>query len=488
MWNLTIRSPLGEPLEYTLKPGKNTIGRRANNDIVIADPSASRLHAVLIYDENTEIVTIEDQDSTNGSFVNRDRLITPRTLGPNDSIRIGEHIMTLWNQKQIPGQTHATPDTLKITRDLVLESLDHHAVLLYEVASRLNTVLDLDTALNEVSKLVKIPMGADKCEVILAENFDHLADLGFATTIARQALNQRSAVIVQDVPSNPAMSKSASLLRIRSAMCVPVISGTEVLALIYVYKTRPQSRPFDQRDLQLAVAISHQAALTIQRMHLMNRVQREQLISQLLRRFLSPQEAEYLLKGYLETGQLPELTERTLTILVADIRDSSGLAERLGARQFGEILGRYYQNMTDLIFKYDGVLNKYLGDGLMAVFGMTEQQPDPEVRAVRVAQEMMEQLKTINQETGEQIEIGIGINTGPAVAGYLGTVEHIELTVLGASVNAAWGFEALARPNRVFIGPETFLAVAGDFNILRQGPVVLKNRTQPIEAYEVLPT
>jgi len=323
VWNLTIRSPLGEPLEYTLKPGKNTIGRRANNDIVIADPSASRLHAVLIYDENTEIVTIEDQDSTNGSFVNRDRLITPRTLGPNDSIRIGEHIMTLWNQKQIPGQTHATPDTLKITRDLVLESLDHHAVLLYEVASRLNTVLDLDTALNEVSKLVKIPMGADKCEVILAENFDHLADLGFATTIARQALNQRSAVIVQDVPSNPAMSKSASLLRIRSAMCVPVISGTEVLALIYVYKTRPQSRPFDQRDLQLAVAISHQAALTIQRMHLMNRVQREQLISQLLRRFLSPQEAEYLLKGYLETGQLPELTERTLTILVADIRDSS---------------------------------------------------------------------------------------------------------------------------------------------------------------------
>jgi adenylate cyclase len=369
----------------------------------------------------------------------------------------------------------------------VLESLDHHAVLLYEVASRLNTVVDLDTALTEVANLVKVPMGADKCEVILAEDFDRLAELGFATSIAHQALNQRSAVIVQDVPSNPALGKSASLLRIRTAMCVPVISGSEVLALIYVYKTRPQARPFDQRDLQLAVAISHQAALTIQRMHLLKRVQREQVASQLLRRFLSPQEADFLLKDYLETGQLPELTERTLTILVADVRDSSGMAERLGARHFGEILGQYYQNMTDVVFKYDGVLNKYLGDGLMAVFGMTEQLPNPEVRAVRVALEMLEQLKSLNQKTGEQIEIGIGINTGSAVAGYLGTVEHVELTVLGDSVNAAWGFESLARPNRVFIGPETFLAVSGEFNILPQGSVVMKNRSQPIDSYEVLP-
>ena len=105
MWNLTIRSPLGEPIEYTLKPGKNLIGRRVNNDIVITDPSASRLHAEFLYDADTEIVTIEDLDSTNGTFVNRDRLINPRVLGPNDSVRIGEHIMTLWNQKQIPGQT-----------------------------------------------------------------------------------------------------------------------------------------------------------------------------------------------------------------------------------------------------------------------------------------------------------------------------------------------------------------------------------------------
>ena len=487
MWTLTIRSPLGEPKEYKLKSGKNSVGRRIDNDIVISDPSASRVHAEFVYDPEADTVTIIDLNSTNGTYVNRERLTTPQTVTQADSIRIGEHVMTLWTSNLLPGQTLPTPDRMRITRELVLESLDHHAVLLYEVASRLNTVVDLDTALSEVAKLVKVPMGADKCEVILAEDFDRLAELGFATSIAHQALNQRSAVIVQDVPSNPALGKSASLLRIRTAMCVPVISSSEVLALIYVYKTRPQARPFDQRDLQLAVAISHQAALTIQRMHLLKRVQREQVASQLLRRFLSPQEADYLLKDYLETGQLPELAELTLTILVADVRDSSGMAERLGARQFGEILARYYQNMTDVIFKYDGVLNKYLGDGLMAVFGMTEQQPKPEMRAVRVAVEMLEQLKTLNEKTGEQIEIGIGINTGSAVAGYLGTVEHVELTVLGDSVNAAWGFEALARPNRIFIGPETFQAVSGDFNIIPQGEVVMKNRTQPLEAYEVLP-
>jgi adenylate cyclase len=486
VWNITIRSPYGEPQEYTLKSGRNTIGRRLNNDIVISDPSASREHAEIIFESESDTITLVDLKSTNGTYVNRERLTSPQIIKPEDSIRIGEHLISLW-PKQVPGQTMPTPDTLRITRDLLLESLDHHAVLLYEVASRLNTVVDLDTALTEVTNLVKVPMGADRCEVVLAEDFDKLADLGFATTIAHQALDQRSAVIIQDVPSNPAMSKSASLLRIRTAMCVPIISGNDVLGLIYVFKTRPQARPFDQRDLQLAVAISHQAALTIQRMQLLQRVQREQLVSQLLRRFLSPQEAEYLLKDYLDTGQLPQLTERTLTILVADVRDSSGLAERLGARNFGEILGQYYQIMTDVIFKHDGVLNKYLGDGLMAIFGMTEEIPDPEMRAVRVSLEMLEELKSLNQRTNQQIEIGIGINTGPAVAGYLGSAEHVELTVLGESVNAAWGLESLARPNRVFIGPETFLAVVDEFNIMRQGPVTLRKSSQPIETYEVLP-
>ena len=171
-------------------------------------------------------------------------------------------------------------DTQPLTLELLLEAVDQHAVLLYEVAQRLNTVLDLQTALAEVSRLMRISMGAQKCEVILAEHFGQLAELGFPTTIARRAIERRSVVAIPDLSAmtDRTLGQSALLLHVRAVLCVPVLIGEEVVALTYVYKTDPASRPFSQPDIQLAVAISHQAALTIQRAHLLANVERlEQL-------------------------------------------------------------------------------------------------------------------------------------------------------------------------------------------------------------------
>jgi len=167
----------------------------------------------------------------------------------------------------------ALSKTRPLTRDLLLASVDQHAVLLYEVASRLNTILDLKTAIQEVAKLLLDAMGAEKCEVILSEAFDQLGELGFPTSIARQAIDQRSVVVIPDLAalSEQIPSQSALLLRIRSILCVPVIVEDIVAALIYVYKTDPAARPFDENDVQLAVAISHQTALTIQRANLLER-------------------------------------------------------------------------------------------------------------------------------------------------------------------------------------------------------------------------
>lgn len=487
MWILTIRAPAGEPREQPLHAGNNTIGRMAGNDIVILDPSASRYHAKVVYDEATDQVTVVDLDSTNGTFVNRDRLTTSIPLKQGDVIRIGQHLMELtqWEEKNVtqkpPQNTHA------LTRELVLESLDRHAVLLAEVASRLNTVLDLTTALREVASMMKDAMAADRCEVILPEQFAHLTELGFATSIAKQSIEQRSAVVYQDAQKNPTVGKSAYLLRIHAAMCVPVISGSDILGLIYIFKNRPSARPFEQRDLQLAVAISHQAALTIQRMQLLERVRKEELVTNLLRRFLSPQEAEYVLKEYFESGQLPSLDEHTLTVLAADICDSTGMAERLGARRFGKILSRFYQEMTEVIFANHGMLTKYIGDGLMAVFGMPHQPPDPEVRAIEAALEILQRLRNIQNDTGELISLGIGVNTGQAVAGYMGSLEYVEFTVLGYPVNIAWGLEAVARPNRIVIGHPTYQAIGDRFTVKSLGAIEFKSKYEPIQAYEVLP-
>ena len=491
MWIVTIRSPLGEPAEYVLKPGKSTLGRKTDNDVPIPDESASRVHAELIYDQKANTVVVRDLNSTNGTFVNRERITQPRPLTPDDQIRIGQHIITLTKQDTAPkpGGQDSLSGTQPLTRDLLLESLDQHAVLLYEVAGRLNTIIDLETALREVSNLLRVALGADKCEVILSEKFGQLQELGFPTTIARLALDQRSAVVIPDLSAtqqDSGLGKSALLLRIRSVMCTPILSGEEIAGLIYVYKTRPLARPFDQRDLQLAVAISHQAALTIQRTRLLKRIRQEQRIRGLLQRFFAAPDAEVFLQDYLQTGRLPELSEQTLTVLFTDICDSTGLAERLGAWRFSKILSRYYQDMTGAVFEQGGLVNKYLGDGLMAVFGVTRNKPDPEERAVHAALEMLRRLEALSEGEGEKIEIGIGVNTGPAIAGYLGSEDRVEYTVLGDAVNVAQRLQEQARPNRVFIGAATRVAINGSFNFRAVGDVELRGRRQPIETFEVL--
>jgi len=131
-------------------------------------------------------------------------------------------------------------------------------------------------------------------------------------------------------------------------------------------------------------------------------------------------------------------------------------------------------------------VNKYLGDGLMGVFGVTRNKPDPEARAVHAALEMLRRLEALSEVEGEKIEVGVGVNTGPAIAGYLGSEDRVEYTVLGDAVNVAQRLQEQARPNRVFIGAATRVALNGNFSFRAVGDVELRGRKQPIETFEVL--
>ena len=225
----------------------------------------------------------------------------------------------------------------------------------------------------------------------------------------------------------------------------------------------------------------------MQRTRLLKRLRQADRITHLFQRFVSPPEAEFLLEEYQTTGKLPGLTEQILTIVFCDIRHSTGLAEGLGARRFGEILTRYYQEMTKAVFDYKGLVNKYLGDGVMGVYGALG-QPEPESNAVKTALDMLKCMEEINRAEGEKIEIAIGINTGLVAAGYVGTDERVEYTVLGDTVNIAQRLERHAKHNRIYIGPDTCQAVIDKFNTHFIGSVEMRGRTQPIDAFEVLRT
>ncbi len=488
MWTLTVRSPDTKPVEYILKPGLNTVGRRQDNDVIIADEAASRQHAQVHLDVATNTVTIRDLGSRNGTFINRRRLTEKFDfkLNPNDVVRIGLYeIMVIL---QATAEEEEAPAGFQpFSRELLLESFDNHAVLLYEVIQQLNNIMDVDVALKEVSRLLRLTLGADKCQVILAEDFNRLQELGFPRTIAQIAIERRSTVLLpsKEPESKALLSDSAKMLRVHTALCVPVVSADKTIALIYLYKTRSDTRHFSQRDMQLAVAVGHLAALTIERVSLIERVREENRIRQLLQRFVAPVEAEFLLRNYLSSGSLPEMTEQRCTVLFADIAGSIGMAERLGAKKFGELLERYYQDVTDIIFQYGGLLDKYLGDGVMAIFGMTEAHNEPELKAVSAGLEIVKLLAARYRTGDKRIDVGIGINTGNVVAGYVSTKERVELTVLGDTVNVASGLQALARPNRVLIGPETYAEVKRSFKIEDLGAMQIKDRSQAINVYEV---
>jgi pSer/pThr/pTyr-binding forkhead associated (FHA) protein len=182
MWILTLRSPASEPRDYVLRPGKTSLGRKPDNDIVIADDSASRLHAEIFC--QGDLAVVYDLGSTNGTFVNRERLSQPHNLRHEDQIRIGQHVASLaFRDDHNPSAlVAALVVTRSLTRDLLLESVDQHAILMYEIAGRLNTILDLEAALREVSELMRVAMGVDTCEVILAERFGQFGELGFPTS------------------------------------------------------------------------------------------------------------------------------------------------------------------------------------------------------------------------------------------------------------------------------------------------------------------
>jgi len=477
----------GEPREYSIASETTTIGRRPENDIVILDLSASRVHAEFLYDEEADGLQLRDLGSTNGTYVNHERLEATCHLAHNDVIRIGEHVIHAQHRVPGEGSDSLRGGTQILTRDVVLEYIDTHAVLMYEAARKLNTVMDIETALHEVSELMQRALGADRCEVILAEQFDRLKELGFPTSIARTAIDNRAAVNIPDIASQKGiLRESAFLLRVRSVLCVPILSGDKVLGLVYMYKTDPEKRPFDQRDFQLAVAISHQAALTIQRMHLMERIREEQRVRQLLQRFVSPAEADFIFQNLQTAGALPDLAEHRVTVVFADIADSTGMAERMGPKRFGETLSRYYQEMTNIVFQFGGMVDKYLGDGVMALFGMSGDTTNHEQRAVEAGLQMLALMDALSQEMNDRLYIGVGVNTGEVVAGYVGTKQRVELTVLGDTVNVAAGLQAMARPNRLLIGPATMAAIVGQFSTRRVGLVVVKGRTRNIQAHEVL--
>ena len=463
MWRLNINEPERDSYLVELQPDSTSIGRGSQNKIVLIDSAASRNHAEILLDNLLGTITIHDLNSTNGTYVNRKRISAVVPLHHNDNIRIGKAILNLSTDDNNVRST--VMGTHFYTREIILESLDEHGVLIDDLAQKLNSVMDVQSALDEITGQLRHVLLVEDINVVLAAQFQSIFD---ARAVA--AIQNRSVEVTS------------------TRMYIPIIHSDELQGMIIMSRAT-DARPFSRRDLELAIAISHQAALTLNRLSLIETSREQQRVRELLLRFVSPLEVDYLLKDYLKSGKLPELVEQKATILFSDIADSTGIAERIGAKRFAELLTHYYQDVTEIIFRYGGII-KYLGDGIMASFlstSHTQMLISQELRAVYAGWEIAERFRESRYSSGDEpLVIGIAVNTGTAMVGYIGVGSRTEFNVLGDTVNIASRMEPYARPNRLVVGPITMDAIADRFMTQHAGEVEVRGRSASVEIYEVL--
>ena len=204
-------------------------------------------------------------------------------------------------------------------------------------------------------------------------------------------------------------------------------------------------------------------------------------------RFVSSQVAEKLLgaKDVVLTGE-----RRRASILFSDIRGFTSMSERMAPEEVVSMLNEYFSVMVDILIEHEGVLDKFIGDAIMAVFGAPTRHADDPVRAVQTAIAMQRALVALNEERdrrgAEAIYIGIGIATGDVVAGNIGSEKQMQYSVIGDEVNLAARIQSKCGKEKILICPETFKAVRGMFKTLPLEPVMLKGKSHPVQIYEVV--
>lgn len=388
-----------------------------------------------------------------------------------------------------------------------LERTNKVLFVLYEISRQLHVIHDFNALLEKIMDLVFVVINADYGFIILIGP-DKIIDpepvvikyrdnrtkntlpIRPSRTIMERVIRDKVALLTSNAMGDSRFDAARSILmqKLRSAMCVPLWKKDEIIGIIQLDSVRMENL-FTQDDLELLKAIGSQVSMIIEQASLNEQIREEERMRRQLERFHSPQVVEMiLLSGREGQDNIMEPHEVTATILFSDIIGFTSLSEQLPARRITAILNCYFSRMTDIVFKHDGTLDKYIGDGLMAVFGAPIEKEDDALRAVRAAREMRDALADLRDEEGEALpfQIRIGVNTGRIVSANIGSMRRMEYTVIGDPVNTASRLESLAQPNQILIGEETFRHVKNAFTIHAAGLRKVKGKAAEIMVYEVL--
>ena len=205
-----------------------------------------------------------------------------------------------------------------------------------------------------------------------------------------------------------------------------------------------------------------------------------------LRRYLSPKIADKILVSGASFGTKP--TRRFMTVAFTDIKGFSHLTDTLEPEEIFQLLGQYMCEMIKIVHKYDGTLNKIIGDGLLIFFGDPVPMDDHANRALKMAIEMQEKIVNLREDWlryGHPVGVGIGINTGYMTVGNIGSEIHLDYTVIGNQVNMAERLETLAGAGEILISQRTASHVTEPIDLEERGDVKVRGIHEPVKTWKV---
>jgi adenylate cyclase len=456
------------------------------------DDSVSRPHACIWVEHGK--YWIEDLGSTHGTLVSGEQIRgkVKRLLRADDTIKVGRTILRVEMPDRVSGSATATLQLDSGTT--ILQAVDEDGahieigetipadspvfgaqqVIAASTAQRLSLLCELPLQFAEplpldslmqiiVERLVAVIPGAARGALLVRDRMTSQLLLkahvprgtpSVSMTLAQRAIEKRAAFIWRSGEDSTASLLESSCL---SGMYAPLLWRNEVFGVICVDNPSCE-RFFGDEDLRLLLAVARYAAMAVANRQLQEDSQQNAaLLARLLTNF-SPKVRDNLLKRA-KNGKLRLGGEKSeVTILYSDIRGFTRMSAGMDAEDVVEMLNHYFGALVNSVFRYNGTIDKFVGDAILAVFGSPEPDPTQHENAIRSALEMQAAMERLNEERRAvglvTWNVGIGINCGEVLHGFIGSAERMEFTVIGDVVNKTERLCEGAQPGEILIGPE----------------------------------
>ena len=267
---------------------------------------------------------------------------------------------------------------------------------------------------------------------------------------AWQAIQDKTALVVKGTDLDyPPASKTASLHG--AYLFLPLLDKSRTIGVCILHHQNENG--FDPNQIRFLSLVSDHMVTTILISRLYKQMRNEENQRALLSRFFSKTVIDKIFSS--EENIRLGGERREITVLFADLSGFTAMSENIEQEKVVAILNGYFSRITPIIFKHHGTLDKFMGDGLLAFFGAPISSEDDPVQAVQTAIEIIREITNINQQNAKKnwptLHVSIGINTGEVVAGYIGSEDHLNYTVIGDAVNVAQRIETLADNDTILI-------------------------------------